>query len=192
MLKVVGIVGSPRKNGNTEFMVKTTLEKIEEAGIETELVTLHDKNIGYCTGCDSCKSSAECIIEDDMRELSEKIKCADGVIMSSPVYFGDMTGLAKSFIDRLRPLRNTHEFKYKVCGAIATGGFRNGGQETTIHSLYDFFLIQGGIVVGDDRPTAHYGATGVGDTSKDETGKETCIHLATRMVDVLRKINNEE
>lgn len=192
MLKVVGIVGSPRKNGNTEFMVKTTLDKINEAGIQTELITLYDKDINYCIGCDSCKKTNECVIADDMQELTKKVLDANGVIMSSPVYFGDMTGLAKSFIDRLRPLRNIHAFKYKVCGAISTGGFRNGGQETTIHSIYDFFLIQGGIVVGDDRPTAHYGATGVGKTSEDDVAIETCEHLASRMVDVLKKINDGE
>ncbi|RAP44821.1 MAG: flavodoxin [Methanosphaera sp. rholeuAM6] len=191
MLKVIGIVGSPRAGGNTEFMVETALKEIEKKGIKTELITLHDRNIGYCVGCDSCKTTNKCIIEDDMQELTEKVKNADGVIMSSPVYFGDMTGLAKSFIDRLRPLRNVHAFKYKVCGAIATGGFRNGGQETTIHSIYDFFLIQGGIVVGDDRPTAHFGATGVGNTSEDEIAITTCKHLANRMVDVLNKINND-
>ena len=192
MLKVVGIVGSPRSNGNTEFMVKTTLNEIKKAGIETELITLHDKNINYCVGCDSCKNTNECIIDDDMQELTRIVKEADGVIMSSPVYFGDMTGLAKSFIDRLRPLRNVHAFKYKVCGAISAGGFRNGGQETTIHSIYDFFLIQGGIVVGDDRPTAHYGATGVGNTNEDDIAKTTCLHLANRMVDMLKKINNKD
>lgn len=192
MLKVVGIVGSPRKNGNTEFMVKYTLDKIKKEGIETELITLNDKNINYCVGCDSCKKTNHCVIEDDMQDITKKVKDADGVIMSSPVYFGDMTGLAKSFIDRLRPLRNNHAFKYKVCGAISTGGFRNGGQETTIHSIYDFFLIQGGIVVGDDRPTAHYGATGVGKTSEDDVAIETCEHLASRMVDVLKKINDGE
>ena len=93
LLTVIGIVGSPRANGNTEFMVKTTLEKIEENGIETELITLHDKNIGNCIGCDSCKKTNECIIKDDMQELTQKVKEADGIIMSSPVYFGDMTGL---------------------------------------------------------------------------------------------------
>lgn len=192
MLKVVGIVGSPRAGGNTEFMVRTTLKNIETECIETELVTLHDKNISYCMGCDGCKKTNKCVIEDDMMELTDKIMEADGIIMSSPVYFGDMTGLAKTFIDRLRPLRNVHAFEYKVCGAISTGGFRNGGQETTIHSIYDFFLIQGGIVVGDDRPTAHFGATGVGNTSEDEIAKQTCTHLANRMVKVLKKINYEE
>jgi len=127
-----------------------------------------------------------------MQELTKKLLDADGIIMSSPVYFGNMTGLAKSFIDRLRPLRNVHAFKYKVCGAISTGGFRNGGQETTVHSIYDFFLIQGGIVVGDDRPTAHYGALGVGDTADDEIALTTCKNLAKRMSDLLKKINNED
>lgn len=192
MLKVVGIVGSPRAGGNTEFMVTRTLSKIEELGIDTELISLHDKNIGYCVGCDSCKSSGKCVIEDDMQYLTKKVHDADGIVMGSPVYFGDMTGLAKSFIDRLRPLRNIHSFKFKVCGALSCGGFRNGGQETTIHSIYDFFLIQGGIVVGDNRPTAHFGATGVGDTSEDNVALETCDNLASRMVDVLKRINCED
>lgn len=190
MLKIIGIVGSPRKDGNTEFMVKTALDEINKHGIETELITLHDKNISYCTGCDKCKSTNQCIINDDMQELTRKVQDADGIIMSSPVYFGDMTGLAKTFIDRLRPLRNIHAFKYKVCGAISTGGFRNGGQESTIDSIHDFFLIQGGIIVGDDRPTAHYGGTGVGNTSEDETAITTSINLAKRMIDVTKKINN--
>ncbi|MBE6493305.1 MAG: flavodoxin family protein [Methanosphaera stadtmanae] len=190
MLKIIGIVGSPRNDGNTEFMVKTALDEINKHGIETELITLHDKNISYCVGCDKCKSTNQCIINDDMQELTRKVQNADGIIMSSPVYFGDMTGLAKTFIDRLRPLRNIHAFKYKVCGAISTGGFRNGGQETTISSIHDFFLIQGGIIVGDDRPTAHYGGTGVGNTSDDETAITTSINLAHRMIDVTKKINN--
>ncbi|MBR3213031.1 MAG: flavodoxin family protein [Methanosphaera sp.] len=190
MLKGVGIVGSPRKDGNTEYMVRKCLEYISQEDIEVELVTLHDKNISFCVGCDSCKATNKCVINDDMQMLTDKVRDADGVIMSSPVYFGDMTGLAKTFIDRLRPLRNVHAFKYKVCGAVSTGGFRNGGQESTIASIHDFFLIQGGIVVGDDRPTAHYGATGVGDTSDDDTADITCQNLASRMVDVLKKIND--
>ena len=190
MTKVVGIVGSPRKNGNTEFLVKTCLDKISESGIETELITLAGKDINFCIGCDSCKKTNECFQKDDMVQLTKKVKDAEGIIMSSPVYFGDMTGLAKTFIDRLRPLRNIHAFKYKVCGAISTGGFRNGGQESTIASIHDFLLIQGAIIVGDDRPTAHYGGTGAGDTSNDDVGITTSIHLANRMVDVLNKIND--
>lgn len=192
MLKVVGIVGSPRSGANTEYMVRYTLEELEKLGFETEVVTLHDKTINYCVGCDSCKETNECTISDDMQELTKKVADADGIIMGSPVYFGNITGLAKSFIDRLRPLRNVHAFKYKVCGAITTGGFRNGGQETAIHSIYDFFLIQGGIVVGDDRPTAHYGAIGVGDTKDDEIAVTTCRNLARRMGDVLKKLNGED
>ncbi len=192
MLKVVGIVGSPRSGANTEYMVRYTLEELEKLGFETEVVTLHDKTINYCVGCDRCKETNECAISDDMQELTKKVADADGIIMGSPVYFGNITGLAKSFIDRLRPLRNVHAFKYKVCGAITTGGFRNGGQETAIHSIYDFFLIQGGIVVGDDRPTAHYGAIGVGDTKDDEIAVTTCRNLARRMSDVLKKLNGED
>ncbi|MDD6286547.1 MAG: flavodoxin family protein [Methanobacteriaceae archaeon] len=188
-MKVVGIVGSPRSKGNTEFLVQTALNRIASEGIETKLITLHDKDINFCRGCDACKKTDKCVIDDDMIDITEIVRDADGIIMSSPVYFGDMTGLAKTFIDRLRPLRNNHALKNTVCGAISTGGFRNGGQESTIASIHDFFLIQGAIIIGDNRPTAHYGGTGAGNTSADDVGIETSVNLATRMVDVLRLVN---
>lgn len=191
MVKVVGIVGSPRIDGNTEFLVKTALNKIgEEEDFEVELITLADKEINYCIGCGVCIKTNKCAFNDDMVEITRKVADCDGLIFASPVYFGDMTGLAKSCIDRLRPLRRVHALKYTVCGAISTGGFRNGGQETTIASIHDFFNIQGGIVVGDNMPTGHYGGTGHADTSSDEVGIITSINLATRMVDVIKKLNN--
>ncbi len=188
-MKVVGVVGSPRSKGNTEFMVNLALEKFKEEGFDVELITLHDKKIGFCQGCGYCKKNNKCVIEDDMQELTEIVKNADGLVMSSPVYFGGMTGLAKTFVDRLRPLRNMHSLKNTVCGAISTGGFRNGGQESTIASIHNFFLIQGAIIVGDDKPTAHYGATGVADTSTDDVAIETTNNLVTRMISVMQLIN---
>lgn len=189
MAKVIGIVGSPRKEGNTEFLVKTALNKIEEFDIDTELITLHDKDIHFCIACDQCKKTKECQIKDDMQDITKKIEEADGIIMSSPVYFGDMTGLAKTFIDRLRPLRSKHALEYTVGGAISCGGSRNGGQESTIASIHDFFLIQGAIVVGDNMPTGHYGGVGVADTSSDKQGIITSENLAIRMVNLINKIN---
>lgn len=190
MLNVLGIVGSPHNNGNTSYLVNYALDVInQEDDFEVELITLGDKNINYCIGCDKCKKSNRCVIDDDMQKLTSKVEKADALIVGSPVYFGDMSGQLKTFIDRLRPLRNIHSFKYKVCGAVSTGGFRNGGQEATIASIHDFFLVQGGIIVGDNRPTAHFGATGVGVTSDDDIGLDTSRYLAERIVDVTRRLN---
>ena len=190
MLKVLGIVGSPHNHGNTAFLVENSLDVIDkEDDFEVELITLGDKNINYCVGCDECKKTNRCVIDDDMQKLTAKVRNADALIVGSPVYFGDMTGQLKTFIDRLRPLRNIHAFKFKVCGAVSAGGFRNGGQEATIASIHDFFLVQGGIVVGDNRPTAHFGATGVGDTSEDKVGFDTSVYLAQRIIDVTRRLN---
>lgn len=190
MLKVLGIVGSPHNNGNTACLVCNALNVInDEDDFEVELITIGDKNIKYCMGCDACKNTNQCVIDDDMYELTQKVKDADALIVGSPVYFGDMSGQLKTFIDRLRPLRNIHAFKYKVCGAVSTGGFRNGGQEATIASIHDFFLVQGAIIVGDNRPTAHFGSTGVGNTTNDTVGLETSTYLAERIIDVTRKIN---
>lgn len=65
-MKVVGIVGSPRRGGNTELLVNEALKAAGEEGIETELITLVDKIIKPCDGCRVCRRTGECHIEDDL------------------------------------------------------------------------------------------------------------------------------
>ena len=84
-------------------------------------------------------------------------------------------------MDRSRPLRTDFKLKNKVGGAISVGGFRNGGQETTISAIQEFMLIHDVIIVGDGAPLAHYGGTGVGvpkdKAEKDIIGLETSRNL---------------
>lgn len=191
MVKIIGIVGSPRKGGNTEILVKAALERAKERGADTEIINLGSAEIEPCIACDICKSTGECAIYDDMPELLEKIVDADGIIMGSPVYFGSVTSQLKMLMDRSRPLRADFKLKNKVCGAISVGGSRNGGQETTIATIHQFFLIHEAIVVGDGSPTAHYGGTGVGgpvgDTESDEMGLETSRNLGKRVFELITR-----
>ena len=84
----------------------------------------------------------------------------------------------------------------KVGSAIAVGASRNGGQETTIQQIHNFFLIHSMIVVGDKEPTAHYGGTGVGagvdDCKNDEVGIETARNLGKKVAEVVKLIKGSQ
>ncbi|AEG18299.1 flavodoxin family protein [Methanobacterium paludis] len=194
MVKIIGIVGSPRKDGNTAYLVKTALKSAEEMGAATELINIALMDVEPCIACDICKTMGECGIYDDMREVMEKLMDADGIIMGSPVYFGGVTSQMKMLMDRSRPLRIDFKLRNKVGGAIAVGGSRNGGQETTISAIHEFMLIQDMIIVGDGAPLAHYGGTGVGgpkgDTENDDFGVKTSKNLGKRVAELAMKLTD--
>jgi len=194
MVKIIGIIGSPRKDGNTAYLVEKALEAAKDAGADVELINLRTKEIVSCIACDICKSTGECAIYDDMPEIISKIQEAEGLIIGSPVYFGNVSSQIKIFMDRSRPLRADFKLKDKVGGAIAVGASRNGGQETTIAAIHEFLLIHDAIVVGDGAPFAHYGGTGsaepAGDVKTDEMGVETSKNLGKRVAELAKKICN--
>ncbi|MCC7564056.1 MAG: flavodoxin family protein [Methanobacterium sp.] len=195
MVKITGIVGSPRKGGNTEFLVNSALKAAEELGVETEIIYLGSAEIEPCIACDICKSTGECAIYDDMSDILAKIGSSHGLIIGSPVYFGSVTSQLKMLIDRSRPLRMDFKLKNIVGGAISVGGSRNGGQETTISAIHQFMLIHDMLIVGDGAPLAHYGGTGVGvsieNMGSDETGLETSRNLGRRVAELASVINTE-
>ncbi|MDI6644455.1 MAG: flavodoxin family protein [Methanobacteriaceae archaeon] len=193
MVKILGIVGSPRNNGNTSILVKKALKAAESVGVDVEFINIGSMDLQPCIACDICKSTGECAIYDDMQSIIDKILLADGIIIGSPVYFGSMTSQTKMFMDRTRPLRSDFKLKDKIGGAITVGGARNGGQETTCAAIHHFMLIHDMIVVGDGKPLAHYGGTGIGgamgETENDEFGLESSENLGKRIAEMAKKIN---
>lgn len=101
------ICGSPRKNGNTArtlaLIEEAVREKLEERDIETEIVNITDLDIQPCRGCRACFERGEeaCPLGDDLLGLHERIRTADCVVLSSPVYVNDVSGCIKTLIDRL-------------------------------------------------------------------------------------------
>ena len=188
MVKIIGIIGSPKKDGNTSYLVKTALKSAESAGADINIINLGSVNIEPCVACDICKATGECAIYDDVGEILDMMRESDGMIIGSPVYFGSVTSQLKMLIDRTRPLRGSFRLKNKVCGAIAVGGSRNGGQESTISVIHDFLLIHDAIIIGDGDPMAHYGGTGVGDTKNDDVGIETSKNLGKRVAELAMKL----
>lgn len=108
-MKILAINGSPRgEKGNTEVILKPFLKGCEEAGAETEIVYLKDKNIKHCSGCFTCwtKTPGKCIHKDDMEELLQKILESDIIVYATPLYYFTVTGIMKDFMDRMLPLNN--------------------------------------------------------------------------------------
>ena len=90
-MKVIGIVSSPRKGGNTEILVREALKAAREAGAETELVSVAKKSISPCDGCGACEKNGICKIKDDMQVIYQQLESADGIVFGTPVYFLNVT-----------------------------------------------------------------------------------------------------
>jgi multimeric flavodoxin WrbA len=100
-MKVLGIVGSPRKRGNTHVLVSRILEGAREKGASVETVLLRELSIQECDGCHACwKGNRTCIKHDDMEALYPKIAECNAIVLGTPVYWFGPTALMKCFIDR--------------------------------------------------------------------------------------------
>ncbi len=105
-MKVLAINGSPRKKWNTAILLNKALEGAASQGAETELINLYDLNYKGCISCFSCKlkggaSYGRCAVKDDLTPVLEKISSVDALILGSPIYFHEVTGAMRSFIERL-------------------------------------------------------------------------------------------
>jgi len=102
MKKVLAIVGSPRRGGNTDVLVDAAVAGAHAAGAATEKVFLAELTILPCLGCGYCHAVApgNCCREDDMPALAGKILAADALIIGTPIYWWGPSAQLKAFIDR--------------------------------------------------------------------------------------------
>ncbi len=192
MMKVLGICGSHREHSATMFFLKRALREIEKAHIDTEAVTLYDKDLRPCVACNKCGASYDCTLKDDAADICGKMASAAGVIIASPSYFSMVSGKVKTLFDRSLPLRrNGMKLSGKAIGAIAVGASRNGGQEHVCAEI----LRWGGLhemVAVTDEGTAHFGGIGWvprGSEPKDDRiGIETCENMGRKMAATLKRM----
>ncbi len=98
--RVLGIVGSPRRGGNTEILVDEVLAGAAEAGASVEKVLLDRLDITPCSACDACQETGECVFADDMPALLEKMAHSQVWVLGTPVYWWGPTAQFKAFLDR--------------------------------------------------------------------------------------------
>lgn len=139
MKKVLGVVGSPRKNGNTHVLVSKILEGVKSRGISTATIFLNDLTIEECYGCHVCWKNEKCVKNDDMSSLYQKIIESDVIVFGTPVYWYAPTALMKGFIDRFvyfNGPKNRKKIKGKL-GVIAVP-FEDEDDET-VAPVVSFF-----------------------------------------------------
>jgi multimeric flavodoxin WrbA len=105
-MKIIGIIGSSRKFGNTDILVRTIVEAAAAQGAETRLFHLRALTVNACLGCEFCRANDGCAQSDDMQYLYPALQNADVVVVGSPVYMGQVSGQTKIFMDRLFALLN--------------------------------------------------------------------------------------
>lgn len=206
-MKVVGICGSPRAQGNTVSLISYTLDKIKEHGLDTEMIILPDKNITGCKACYSCVTEKKCVIKDDFQEVFEKMIEADGILLGSPVYHASITSELKALLDRAgfsgrwfgNEMKGASEnykwqgtaFSGKVAAPITVA--RRSGQTFAFAQLLLWMTVNDLTVIGSNYWNVGVaGKGGAVDAENDEEGLGILEHLAENMSNVLKKLHNKE
>ena len=103
-LKVLGIAGSPRRDGNTDHLLQQVIAGASSQGAETKTVILSELNISPCRHCDGCIKTGKCVVDDDMQWLHIDLREADRIVLASPIFFMGVTAQTKAMIDRCQAL----------------------------------------------------------------------------------------
>jgi multimeric flavodoxin WrbA len=161
-VRLLGISGSPRVAA-TDWAIREALRYAGEIKtVETAYFSVAKKKIAFCIHCDHCvRERKGCVFSDDMEEVYELMQWADAYIIGSPVYQGNVSGQLKTLFDRTRVIlaKDIHVFEGKVGSGIAIGGDRTGGQEPTLRTIHDFFILNHIFSVGGGAFGANLGAS---------------------------------
>lgn len=155
-MKIIIINGSPRTKGSTATILHQIENELIASGVETEYFDLKELQINPCSGCCSCFKTGHCYINDDAEKLSELIGRSDGLVIGSPTYASNVSGIMKQFIDRghfvIEQLLHN-----KFCITVSTG--ENYGYRNTLKILNDLVLYSGGNICGSIAVKAPFAAS---------------------------------
>jgi multimeric flavodoxin WrbA len=185
-MKVLGILGSPRIEGNSDILLDQALTGAREAGAEVEKIILSQKKISGCLDCGKCNETGVCVIKDDMREIHKKILEADAIIHSVPVYFWAMTSQMKTYLDRWCAFFDEQwnmqkayrpNFKGKKIGLITVCGDSNiSTTDPIVHSFKNTSDIVGLTWVG----VVQASAGSKGEIGRNEAVKKKAFDLGKK------------
>ena len=189
-MKVVAFNGSPRRNGNTAAAVGTVFERLEKQGIETEFIQLGGQVLSGCKACGQCRINRNrcCAIKDDpINDYIKKMVAADGIIIASPVYYGNVTTEVKALIDRTGFVSNSNGMllRHKVGAAVVSA--RRAGSNFTYAAINYFFGINEMIIPSSDSWNMTL-SWKIGDYAHDMEGIKTMQVLGDNMAWLLKKL----
>ena len=141
-MNILILTGSPRKNGNTDMLAKAFADGASSKGHNVDTISVGDVNVSPCMGCNRCfaNEKMECVQHDDMQGIYERMKCADMLVIASPMYFYSISAQLKAIIDRCHnPIRDT--FKISKAALLLVGA-------SSLPTLFDAALAEYKLCIG--------------------------------------------
>ena len=136
---IVAVIGSPRRRGNTATLVDAALEELERGGCECTRIVLADKRIEFCSGHVFC-GERPCPHDDDMAGILEQVYAADGLLLATPIYYENVSGQMKTFMDRnATRYYGGEQLSPKAVGLIAVAG--ESDAEDTLAAMRRFVAL---------------------------------------------------
>ncbi len=187
-MKVVAFNGSPRKDGNTYYALKTVGEELLNQGIEFEIIHVGNKAVRGCMACMGCvrNQNEKCVVAtDEVNDWIQKMKEADGILLGAPVHYAGIGGTMKSFLDRAFFVTSANKsmLRNKV-GATVVAVRRSGGV-STFDGLNHYIMYSEMIM-----PTSNYWnvthGLAAGEAAKDEEGNQIMRILGKNMAWLLK------
>ena len=187
-MKVVAINGSPNKEGNTYHALKMVGSKLEENGIDFEIIHIGNKAIRGCIACGKCRVNKDekcSITTDPLNEWIQTMKTADGIILGSPVHYAGIPGTMKSFLDRSFFVAGSNGglFRHKVGAAVVA--VRRTGGSVTFDSLNHFLTYSEMILATSNYWNIIHGRT-PGEVVQDQEGLQIMEVLGSNMAWLLK------
>lgn len=184
-MKVLGLSGSMRKEGNTAQLIKVILQRCKDAGIKTEFVSLAGKKIMPCLGCEKCKAEKWCINKtDDWDAVVKKVLDCDVLVIGSPTYYYDVGGQIKNFIDRTYSLY--HDRKLAGRKGVAVAVHANKGAVRTIQTIEGFLSSHEFASLGCVKGTGYH----EGDVLNDADAVKKAQKIGDKIVRLVKRENS--
>ena len=162
-MNVLGIYGSPQKDGNTDILLAEALKGAQSAGAEVSSIRCCDLEISGCVECGGCDDTGECIVQDDMQSVYPVLEEAQVILLASPIFFYSVTSQAKALIDRCQAMwckrmlqKNAEQRRtldrgagYLICVGATKGANLFQGVELVGKYFYDALdmTYEGGVFV---------------------------------------------
>lgn len=183
-MNVLLINGSPHKNG-AGFTALSEMEKVfQKNDIDTELIQVGSQTVRGCMACNYCASHGKCTIDDIVNEVAPKFEKADGIVVSSPVYYASANATLIAFLDRLF-YSTSFDKTMKVGASVVTA--RRGGLSATFDELNKYFTISNMPVAASQYWNSVHG-NNAEEAAQDKEGLQTMRSLAENMSFLIKSI----
>ena len=183
-MKVLMTNGSPRANGNTSIAPGEMEKVFGQEGVETEILSIGNKDVRGCIACGRCAETGKCVFDDIVNEAAPKFEACDGLVVASPVYYASANATLVAFLTRL--FYSTHFDKSMKVGAAVVAA-RRGGLSATFDELNKFFTIAGMPVASSCYWNSIHGRL-PGEALQDAEGLRVMRTLARNMTFLMKSI----